>query len=682
MTETNFSEFTENLIIELPAASNNRLVEFAEAATGSHRLIVEVAAIHEGLTGNFNFYSARELEQALESWTTPYPKPIILNHDINSDPMGRVMSAAMDIESDGSHFVRLQIAVTSSEAISRLLDQRYLTGSVGGKSEEALCSVCGKDWAEATMYNLPCRHERGKTYKGKLAYLERRQLSFHEYSFVNAPADKRSSVRSISVEDGVANESDEWLTTARIFDLNLNKPEIFEFTESENRDVLGALRKKEAAPLYHQLKGAFLSVLAIEEDEKESQVSNEITENEDDVLAVVEQLSDDLANEGDVADAEAAEEVPAAEDVAEEDNAPEASEENAEEQDEAEASDESEADEADEVGETAEVDEETERASDDGEEAEAEEATDDEAVSDEELIAAGDEDQTITDESEMLDDDVEEDDEAEADEAEEGYAPPAGVRSAAARGLELRKQFNRGGTMIGVARARDLSNGKSVSLSTIKRMVSYFARHEVDKKGQGWKEGSPGYPSAGLIAWLLWGGDEGRTWANKVARQAESVAAKASDDLVTDDEIVLEEAAADEIELTATEESLELRVLDLEEREQELLEENARLKKALHRTLAERVVDTKIAFGMVNKEDRDEVLEDHATRTASSLADSLRDLANMTPRTPAMPSEADQPQLAAHEQGNVRTVDDVEAKEKKTNPEQIFVDALMGRRKL
>lgn len=677
MTETNFSEFTENLTIELP--SSNRLVEFAEAATGSHRLIVEVAAIHEGLTGNFNFYSARELEHALESWTTPYPKPIILNHDINSDPMGRVMSAAMDIESDGSHFVRLQIAVTSPEAISRLMDQRYLTGSVGGKSEEALCSICGKDWAEATMYNLPCRHERGKTYKGKLAYLERKQLSFHEYSFVNAPADKRSSVRSISVEDGVANESDEWLTTARIFDLNLNKPEIFEFTESENRDVLGALRKKEAAPLYHQLKGAFLSVLAIEEDEKESQVSNEITENEDDVLAVVEQLSDDLANEGDTADAEEAE-VTVDEEVAEEETAPEATD-TSEESDESEDNAVADAEEADETEETAEADEDLEDQVAD--EPAAEEATDEEAVSDEEITAAGDEDQSVTDESELLDDEVEEDDETEADEAEAGYAPPAGVRSAAARGLELRKKFNRGGTMVGVARARDLSNGKSVSLSTIKRMVSYFARHEVDKKGQGWKEGSPGYPSAGLVAWLLWGGDEGRAWANKIARQAENATAKASDDIITDDEIILEEAATEESELTAIEESLELRVLDLEEREQELLEENARLKKALHRTLAERVVDTKIAFGIVNKEDRDEVLEDHVTRTASSLADSLRDLANMTPRTPAMPSEADQPQIAAHDQGNVRTVDGVEAKEeKKTNPEQIFVDALMGRRKL
>ncbi len=93
----------------------------------------------------------------------------------------------------------------------------------------------------------------------------------------------------------------------------------------------------------------------------------------------------------------------------------------------------------------------------------------------------------------------------------DGFVPPQSVRNNAKRGLELRQKYNRGGTEVGVARARDLSNGKSLSIETIKRMVSYFARHEVDKKGEGW-----GKDSAGYIAWLLWGGDSGRAWANKI----------------------------------------------------------------------------------------------------------------------------------------------------------------------
>ena len=96
----------------------------------------------------------------------------------------------------------------------------------------------------------------------------------------------------------------------------------------------------------------------------------------------------------------------------------------------------------------------------------------------------------------------------------DGFVPPQAVRSNAARGLELREKYGRGGTEVGVARARDLKNGAALSLRTINRMVSYFARHEVDKKGEGW-----GKDSAGYIAWLLWGGDAGRSWANRIARE-------------------------------------------------------------------------------------------------------------------------------------------------------------------
>jgi HK97 family phage prohead protease len=99
----------------------------------------------------------------------------------------------------------------------------------------------------------------------------------------------------------------------------------------------------------------------------------------------------------------------------------------------------------------------------------------------------------------------------------ESHKPTEEMATEAARGLAWRREFNRGGTSIGVARARDISNRTPLSHSTILRMVSYFARHEVDKQGQGWSVGEKGYPSAGRIAWALWGGDAGRSWANKIA---------------------------------------------------------------------------------------------------------------------------------------------------------------------
>ena len=91
--------------------------------------------------------------------------------------------------------------------------------------------------------------------------------------------------------------------------------------------------------------------------------------------------------------------------------------------------------------------------------------------------------------------------------------PSKGMVEEALKGLKWREEYNRGGTAVGVARARDISNGKNLSDDTVKRMHSYFSRHEVDKKGQGFQQGEDGFPSAGRIAWALWGGDAGQVWA-------------------------------------------------------------------------------------------------------------------------------------------------------------------------
>jgi len=102
--------------------------------------------------------------------------------------------------------------------------------------------------------------------------------------------------------------------------------------------------------------------------------------------------------------------------------------------------------------------------------------------------------------------------------AERDMTPPQGARDEAEKGLAWRREHGRGGTEIGVARARDVSNGKSLSKDTIKRMLAYFSRHEVDKQGTGWSPGEDGFPSAGRIAWALWGGDAGYAWARKMTR--------------------------------------------------------------------------------------------------------------------------------------------------------------------
>ncbi len=125
----------------------------------------------------------------------------------------------------------------------------------------------------------------------------------------------------------------------------------------------------------------------------------------------------------------------------------------------------------------------------------------------------------------ITDDDLDEydpeDDEDEKALSDIDTIPTDGMKTEADRGLAWRKEFNRGGTSVGVARANQLSNKQKLSVSTIKRMYSFFARHESDKAGKGFRQGEEGYPSAGRIAWALWGGDAGQSWSKKKRDQIE-----------------------------------------------------------------------------------------------------------------------------------------------------------------
>jgi hypothetical protein len=97
------------------------------------------------------------------------------------------------------------------------------------------------------------------------------------------------------------------------------------------------------------------------------------------------------------------------------------------------------------------------------------------------------------------------------------FKPPEGARKAAERALRRRAQkpqSQRGMTAVGIARARDLIAGKNLSPETVRRMLAYFTRHEVDKQGSTWEE-----YGKGRQAWDGWGGDAGYSWARKVVNQ-------------------------------------------------------------------------------------------------------------------------------------------------------------------
>jgi hypothetical protein len=555
-------EFVESVTYKVPDVSEDldsfNGKDFAE----NHGLLIEIAAIHEGLTQNYTFYTENELENSLVSWTTPYPKPIIINHDLHSDPLGRIMGARVAKEADGTPFVQLQAAITSVEAIQRIKDQRYLTGSVGGKAEEAICSICDVDWASESQKR--CKHKRGKVYSGKLAALHMRGIQWKEYSFVNAPSDMRSGVRASSIGES---EGQDWVRPIRFIVLDLDHQNVMQLNESESStDILGSLKKKDVTPMYLGLKGSYLSVMAVEESLSENidnsdtsdttgnevdihsqekpmpkAVSEEVsTDQDDDILAAVESLEDETT-------------IPAEE---------------------------------------AEVETEAVNASEEEENSELV-AEDEQAEVSEEETVNEDVDSEVAEEEAKS-----EDSEEVTEEAVEDAAPAEEVVEETAEEVEV-------------------------------------AEEEADE--------------------------------------------------VDSQEQVDTSEQADDTELEEANDPIEPPVEELKSRVDVLEDENARLKKLVKRNLVEDVVDRKISVGIVAQESRQEAIEEHFERTASSLVDTLRDLEGMKSVEKDIESI---PQIEetsyAINQDNTSFVD--EADEAPVDPreeaENLFVDVFMGRRKL
>lgn len=99
------------------------------------------------------------------------------------------------------------------------------------------------------------------------------------------------------------------------------------------------------------------------------------------------------------------------------------------------------------------------------------------------------------------------------------YTIPDSVVAEAKRGLEWRKEEDRGGTSVGVNNARTLARGGQVGIKKVRHIAKYFPRHQVDKKGTGYKPREKNYPSNGRIAWALWGGDAAERWASAIVER-------------------------------------------------------------------------------------------------------------------------------------------------------------------
>jgi HK97 family phage major capsid protein len=161
--------------------------------------------------------------------------------------------------------------------------------------------------------------------------------------------------------------------------------------------------------------------------------------------------------------------------------------------------------------------------------------------------------------------------------------PTDGMVSAASQALDWREEYGRGGTAVGVARARDIINRQNLSIDTVKRMYSYFARHEVDKQAEGFNSGEEGFPSAGRIAWGLWGGDAGQTWSKRIVDRVNSIDDRSYDiihDIAEEDSEMTD--ISNEVVVEETEESVEDTAIVSEN----LTEERTETAEVVHRAMS------------------------------------------------------------------------------------------------
>lgn len=247
-------------------------------------LLVRIAATHAGIiTRNNGFYLPDKMKKGADTFTQNYAKPVLLHHQDSNDPVGRIVDAqyvdtsgaiqdaynlaeglrvvdkmgkekgiitetllkdfvdgkmpfGMQVDTicsllrdsvledegyQGLGYISIIAQIANRDAIEKLLDGRYLTGSVGATTNKAVCSICRQDWTEAGK----CEHKPGALYDGAKCFIIAGALDYDEYSFVNVPADRHSKVLELhynGIQDSIE-IAEEY--SGRIYEVRLGFPQ-------------------------------------------------------------------------------------------------------------------------------------------------------------------------------------------------------------------------------------------------------------------------------------------------------------------------------------------------------------------------------------------------------------------------------------------------------------------------
>ena len=176
------------------------LQDMADGKAHVAALDVEMEATHSGKNHNYCVYYEDSMEKDAESFVNPFRKPMLKNHDSYSEPLGRIIQSwyAPSAITDERSAIHLKVRVTDQDAIAKFLDGRYGTVSIGGTMGTVTCNICGKTILKDGKFKF-CGHWRGESYKDEVCYWGAKDITYHEVSTVNNPADDFAQIMKVTV---------------------------------------------------------------------------------------------------------------------------------------------------------------------------------------------------------------------------------------------------------------------------------------------------------------------------------------------------------------------------------------------------------------------------------------------------------------------------------------------------
>jgi hypothetical protein len=293
-------------------------------------LLVRIAATHSGIiTRNNGFYLPDKMRKGSATFLKDYPKPVLLHHEDEKDPIGRVAlsdyvdtsdsitdnydglvvknkkgkeigtiteALIKDFVSDKMPFsqkidvvrsllmdsilndngyeglghIQLVANIVDEQAIKKLADGRYLTVSTGASTDAAICSVCRTDWTEDGL----CEHKPGALYDGQKCFIIAGNLIYDEISIVNKPADRHARILELhynGIKDSVqvADES-----RGKLYEVDIEFPQ-YSAENKKEEDMKGPKDTED-------------SVTTIEDPKSEIVVEDKAQESKDPVEVVQE----------------------------------------------------------------------------------------------------------------------------------------------------------------------------------------------------------------------------------------------------------------------------------------------------------------------------------------------------------------------------------------------------------